>query len=156
MSFSVYRTFRLISTSPCGPSVAVTFVAFTLSQTLSIFPSTAGPSATFLATISTCAMAGLAAIAAANVNSLRIRPIQRLIVRSFPVTHPVAAPHLSLDPPPPDCYCRGEGCGEVECRLLYPTQPPLTKGRRKLRVRASSPFVNNPGMRAYSDDAGLG
>src|SRR3990172_7380010 len=123
MSFSVYRTFRLISTSPCGPSVAVTFVAFTLSQTLSTFPSTAGPSATFLATISTCAMAGLAAIAAANVNSLRVRPIQRLIVRSVPVTHPVAAPHLSLDPPPPDCYCRGGGRGGGERRRLRAARP---------------------------------
>ena len=37
-----------------------------------------------------------------------------------------------------------EGRGEVECRLLYPTQP-LTKGRRQLRVRVSSPFMNNPG-----------
>src|SRR3990172_4499275 len=137
MSFSVYRTLRLISTSPCGPSVAVTFVAFTVSQTLSTFPSTLGPSATFLATISTWAMAGLAAIAAANVNSLRCRPIQRLIVRSVPVTHPVAAPHLSLDPPPPDCYCRGERRGEVERRLLYPTPPPPSKRGKKQRVRAA-------------------
>ena len=40
-----------------------------------------------------------------------------------------------------------EGRGEVECRRLYPTQPPLTKGRRQLRVRVSSPFMNNPGYR---------
>src|SRR3990172_10753423 len=143
MSFSVYRTLRLISTSPCGPSVAVTFVAFTVSQTLSTFPSTAGPSATLLATISTCARAGLAAIAAENVNSLRARPIRRLIVPSFPRHSPCRTPHLSLDTPPPDCYCRGEGRGGVECRLLYPTQPPLTKGRRKLRARVSGLFVNN-------------
>ena len=38
-----------------------------------------------------------------------------------------------------------EGRGEVECWLFYPTQPPLTKGRRQLRVRVSSPFMNNPG-----------
>jgi len=38
-----------------------------------------------------------------------------------------------------------EGRGEVECRRLYPTWPPLTKGRRQLRVRVSSPFMNNPG-----------
>ncbi len=56
--------------------------------------------------------------------------------------------------PFPPLLCK-EGRGEVECRLLYPTQPPLTKGRRerlspdkarrKRRVRASRPFVNNPG-----------
>jgi hypothetical protein len=42
-------------------------------------------------------------------------------VPSFPVTHRAAALRPSLDPPPPDCYCRGEGRGEVECRRLYPT-----------------------------------
>src|SRR3989337_1701122 len=50
-----------------------------------------------------------------------------------------------------------EGRGEVECRRLYPTQPPLTKGRkvkgapptkgrRQRQVRVSSPFMNNPGQ----------
>src|SRR3990172_708173 len=48
-----------------------------------------------------------------------------------------------------------EGRGEVEGPLLYPTSPPLTKGReiegpltkgrRQLRVRVSGPFMNNPG-----------
>ena len=52
---------------------------------------------------------------------------------------------LRVTPPPHDCYCRGEGRGEVECRRLYPTQPPLTKGRKQLRVRVSSPFMKNPG-----------
>ena len=33
--------------------------------------------------------------------------------------------------------CKEEG-GEVECQLLYPTQPPLTKGRSKLRDGATS------------------
>ncbi len=73
-------------------------------------------------------------------------------------------PLLCKGRPSPPLLCK-EGCGEVESRLLYPTQPPLTKGRReplspcigrrerlspdkgrrKLRMRASRPFVNNPG-----------
>ncbi len=32
--------------------------------------------------------------------------------------------------PPVPLLCK-EGRGEVESRLLYPTQPPLTKGRRE-------------------------
>src|SRR3990172_5196380 len=57
------------------------------------------------------------------------------------------SPSLTLLQPPTfrltPLLCK-EGRGEVECRRLYPTQPPLTKGRRKRRVRVSSPFVNNP------------
>src|SRR3990172_10674313 len=59
------------------------------------------------------------------------------------------------DPLPPVLLLCKEGRGEVEYQLLYPTQPPLTKGRRerlspgngrrKPPVRTPRPFVNNPG-----------
>src|SRR3990172_9473791 len=63
----------------------------------------------------------------------------RLVIASSSLTVPQPST-LRLTP----LLCK-EGRGEVECRRLYPTQPPLTKGRRQLRVRVSSPFMNNPG-----------
>jgi hypothetical protein len=56
------------------------------------------------------------------------------------VTHVSGTP-VTLDSGPNS----KEGRGEVECRRLYPTQPPLTKGRRQRRVRVSRPFMNNLG-----------
>jgi len=48
----------------------------------------------------------------------------------------MSPPSLSLIVSQPSTFrltpllCK-EGCGEVERRLFYPTQPPLTKGRRE-------------------------
>src|SRR3989337_2191601 len=65
-------------------------------------------------------------------------------------SHGLCPPSPSLTVPQPSTFrltpllCK-EGRGEVECRRLYPTQPPLTQGGQQLRVGVSSPLVNSSG-----------
>src|SRR3972149_9124794 len=63
----------------------------------------------------------------------------RLVIASSSLTVP-QPPTLRLTP----LLCK-EGRGEVECRRLYPTQPPPTKGGGRLPGGGASPVMNNTG-----------